>query len=253
MPSEISGPGTVTGSYDLIGDPNSAGGLTNGTNGNIVGQNGSPIPLATIFAVDANGNPVLGTYGGTTGVQTFALVPGSPAINAGSTALAVVANGNPLSTDARGLPRVVGGGVDIGAFQNQGYTLTVTGGNSQTTLAGQPFARPLTVSVTANNGVDPVNGGLIAFAVPAGGAFGRPVRDLGHDRRRLGLGDGHGQQPHRRLHHHGLGDRGEHGRLRADQRAATDVRRPEFRDDDLRHPRGHLQRHPGRRQHPPGR
>ena len=55
-----------------------------------------------------------GRNGGPT--QTIALMAGSPAINAGSTALAVDQNGNPLTTDQRGagFPRV-NGTVDIGA------------------------------------------------------------------------------------------------------------------------------------------
>ena len=46
-------------------------------------------------------------------------MPGSPAINAGSNALAVDAQGNPLTTDQRGtgFPRIVDGTVDIGAFE----------------------------------------------------------------------------------------------------------------------------------------
>ena len=62
-PSEIAG--TVSGSNNLIGDPNSAGGLTNGSDGNIVGIGGvSPIPLSTIFATDANGIPCWPTTAG---------------------------------------------------------------------------------------------------------------------------------------------------------------------------------------------
>jgi hypothetical protein len=59
----------------------------------------------------------LGDYGGPT--QTMALLPGSPAIDAGSNALAVDANGQPLQFDQRGAPflRVVNGTVDIGAYE----------------------------------------------------------------------------------------------------------------------------------------
>jgi hypothetical protein len=46
----------------------------------------------------------------------MALLPGSPAINAGSNAFA------PGDTDQRGLPRITGGAVDIGAFEYQGST-----------------------------------------------------------------------------------------------------------------------------------
>ena len=53
--------------------------------------------------------------------MTHALLAGSPAINNGSNALAVDADGNPLQFDQRGtgFPRIVGNRVDIGAFESQ--------------------------------------------------------------------------------------------------------------------------------------
>ena len=48
------------------------------------------------------------------------LRPGSPAIDAGSNALAVDANGNPLATDLDGNDRVQFGTVDIGAYEYDG-------------------------------------------------------------------------------------------------------------------------------------
>jgi len=65
-------------------------------------------------------NPLLaplGNYGGPT--QTMALLRGSPAVDHGSNAQAVDANGNPLTTDQRGLPRIFNGTVDIGAYEVQ--------------------------------------------------------------------------------------------------------------------------------------
>ncbi|MFO0954222.1 MAG: choice-of-anchor Q domain-containing protein [Isosphaeraceae bacterium] len=106
----------------------------------------------------------LGFYGGPT--QTMPPLPGSPAIAAGSTSL--IPNG--VTTDQRGKGRTLNGTVDIGAVETQGYTLTRTGGNSQTALGGAAFASPLSVSVTANDVNDPVNGGVISFAGPATGA-----------------------------------------------------------------------------------
>lgn len=50
----------------------------------------------------------LGNYGGAT--QTHALLPNSPAINHGD-------NTNAPATDQRGYVRVVGGTIDIGAFE----------------------------------------------------------------------------------------------------------------------------------------
>ena len=93
--------GSVSGSNNLI-DASTAGGLTNGVNGNIVGVN----PLLAS----------LGNYGGPT--QTMPPLPGSRVIGAGSTVLIPAG----ITTDQRGEPRIVNGKVDIGAVQSQGST-----------------------------------------------------------------------------------------------------------------------------------
>ena len=77
-------------------------------------------------------NPMLGPLANNGGpTQTMALLPGSPAINAGSNALAVDANGNPLTTDQRGagFPRIVGGTVDIGAYEFTPLSQTISFGH----------------------------------------------------------------------------------------------------------------------------
>ena len=97
--------------YNLIGDGTGMTGISNAASGNQVGSSSNPI------------NPLLaplGSYGGPT--QTMALLPGSPAIDAGSNSLAVDANGNSLTTDQRGESRIFNGTVDIGAFESQGFT-----------------------------------------------------------------------------------------------------------------------------------
>ena len=77
-----------------------------------------------------NETPLLGPLldnGGST--LTHALQFGSPAINAGSNALAIDGAGNPLTTDQRGQARNQFGTVDIGAFEtefNEVRSLVVT-------------------------------------------------------------------------------------------------------------------------------
>jgi hypothetical protein len=139
--------GSVSGSYNLIGTGGS-GGLQNGVDGNLVG-------------VANPGLAPLGSYGGPT--QTIALLPGSPAIDAGTSGPGIP------DTDQRGEPRV--GAPDIGAFESQGFTLTIVPGSSpQHTAVGAPFAHPLAVVVTAKIPLEPVAGGTVTFAAPTTGA-----------------------------------------------------------------------------------
>ncbi len=142
-------PSIVTGTYDLIGVGGS-GGLVNGSDGNIVLTSLTGIGLAP-----------LGNYGGST--ETVALLPGSPAIGAGTAVAGITA-------DQRGVARPAVG-IDIGAFQGQGFILTpVVGSTPQAVIVGAPFANPLAVTVTANDPVEPVAGGVVTFAAPTGGA-----------------------------------------------------------------------------------
>ena len=104
----------------------------------------------------------LGNYGGPT--QTMALLPGSPALDGGNNAL--IPGG--VTTDQRGLPGIVNGKVDVGAFESSGFTIAATSGSGQT--ASGTFPAPLVATVTANNPIEPVAGGLVAFIPPASGA-----------------------------------------------------------------------------------
>ena len=83
-------------------------GTINGNVGNLTGTEANPL------------DPQLGELADNSGpTLTHALLPGSPAINAGDNALAVDADGNPLAFDQRGadFDRVFGGTVDMGAFE----------------------------------------------------------------------------------------------------------------------------------------
>ena len=98
---DVSGNFTITDS-NLIGDGTGSTGFVNGVNENIVGSSTNPIdPL--LGPLQNNGGPTF----------THALLPGSPAINAGNNAN--IPEG--ITTDQRGEPRIVGGTVDIGAFE----------------------------------------------------------------------------------------------------------------------------------------
>jgi CSLREA domain-containing protein len=145
---DVNGAIDPTSTNNLIGVGDGSTGLTTGTGGNLLGTAAAPI------------TPLLGTvgnYGG--GTQTIPLLPGSPAIDAGTTGTGI------LATDQRGKPRV--GAPDIGAFESQGFTLAIVSGTPQTKQFNTAFA-PLVVSVT--NASEPVSGGMITFTGPASGA-----------------------------------------------------------------------------------
>ncbi|MHB1558763.1 MAG: MBG domain-containing protein [Isosphaeraceae bacterium] len=143
----------VTGNYSLIG-PGGSGGIVDGTNGNIVLNS-----LATL------GLTPLGNYGGPT--QTMAVLPGSAAIGSGTSVSGV-------TTDQRGAPRP-STGIDIGAFQDQGFTVSPVTGSGQGTPTNTSFAAPLVAVLTENYGDVPLPGATIAFSGPSTGAGAIPV------------------------------------------------------------------------------
>ncbi len=152
----------VSQGHNLIGSSNGGSGFTNGVNNDKVGTAGSP--LNAFLAA-------LGNYGGPT--QTHALLPGSPAINAGdncvfdnSCAPALV---NAITTDQRGFSRQVNGTVDIGAFESRGFTISTTSGTPQSTAFNTAFGAPLVATVSSAFG-EPVSGGQITFTAPGSGA-----------------------------------------------------------------------------------
>jgi len=108
--------------------------------------------------------------------QTVPLLPGSAAIDA--------ANGTTCpATDQRGVTRSQGIGCDMGAFEAQSFSLSLTGGDGQSTLLNHTFADPLKVTVTGT-GSDPVVGGKVTFTAPATGAsatFGANPATIGSD------------------------------------------------------------------------
>ncbi len=148
-PDDIAGTVSVASAHNLIGIGGS-GGLVNGVNGNLVG------------VADPGLSP-LGSYGGPT--QTIALLPGSPAIGAGSDDIPGV---TVPSTDQRGVSRP-SASIDIGAFQDRGFRITIVAGSTpQSTTVNMAFPNPLAVVVISPSG-DPVAGGVVTFTLmPAG-------------------------------------------------------------------------------------
>jgi CSLREA domain-containing protein len=116
----------------------------------------------TILGTDLTAPPLLGTlanHGGPT--STLALLPGSPAINAGT-------NTGAPATDQRSIARAQQTTTDIGAFESRGFTLAVVSGSGQFAAPNTAFAGPLVVSVSSAQG-EPVNGGRVSFTPPGSG------------------------------------------------------------------------------------
>jgi Right handed beta helix region len=134
--------------HNLIGDGTGASGLT--APGDQVGSAAAPID-PRLGPLQNNGGPT----------ATMALLPGSPAINAGSNA---IGNASGLTTDQRGpgFSRFVGP-VDIGAFEVQPVTPTLTGISPTSATAGDSATTiTLTGSSFVNSSTADFNGAAIA-------------------------------------------------------------------------------------------
>jgi hypothetical protein len=152
----------ASGNNNLIGD---GSGNISGSN-NLLGTADNPIdPLLA----------PLGNYGGPT--QTMALLPGSPAIDTGASALLPTG----VSTDQRGYPRSSGAAVDIGAFEvTDADRSVVTVSSPSVTYGG---TATVTLQAEDNLGNNLTSGGLnVAFGLGAGTSGGTlgPVTDNGN-------------------------------------------------------------------------
>ncbi len=164
--------GMLTITMSLFANVSGGNVVSGGTPGSVVVSRGHNLfsddprvalhPVALVNTDLVNTDPLLGPladYGGPT--QTVALLPGSPAIDAGSAVAGV-------TTDERGIPRPQGSAPDIGAFESRGFTLALVSGNDQSTLTGSPFPVPLVVAVSSAFG-EPVAGGHVTFSAPPTG------------------------------------------------------------------------------------
>jgi hypothetical protein len=150
--------GTLDGNsaYNLIGDGTGWSMNSNGSNGhNLIGEDPTLSPL--------------GHFGGPT--ETAPPLPGSPVIDAGSSALAANAG---LLTDQRGYGRDIGAGVDIGAAEYQ-YDLGLSGYLS----AEAPPGTVQYVYTVTNNGPDKVAGATLTVPLPQGVVFGSQTHPAG--------------------------------------------------------------------------
>ena len=118
-----------------------------------------------------NINPVVGVLIGSPSYHP--LLSASPAIDAGNPSGCTDQDGDPLSTDQRGVSPI--GICDIGAYE---YTtpgpvssLSIMGGDTQSILVNQPFPNPLQVAALDDIG-SPVEGVAIDFTAPGSGASG---------------------------------------------------------------------------------
>ena len=126
-----------TSAYNLIGDGAGITNLNQLAPSNLIGTTANLLNPGLGPLADNGGSP-----------QTMAPLSGSPAINAGSNALAVDANGNPLTTDQRGagFPRIMGGTVDIGAYESPYFSQTISFGMLDDQTYG---VAPITLTATA--------------------------------------------------------------------------------------------------------
>ncbi len=155
--------GTVTShGYNLIGNGSTCP-LT-ATTGDQVGSNANPIdPL--LRPLQDTGGPTL----------IYALMPGSPAIDAGNPAMSGSDESACLDTDQRGVTRPQGDRCDIGAYEYAApgslARLVIQNGDEQQTAPNMAFTHPLTVAALDSQG-SPVSGVSVTFTAPASGPSG---------------------------------------------------------------------------------
>jgi hypothetical protein len=135
---DIDGSPDSSSSFNLVGSgDNTLSGISNGSNGNLVGTRTIPID-PRLGPLGDNGGPTL----------TRALQPDSPARGAGNVAFAT-------ATDQRGQPRTAGGQIDLGAYQTQ---TAVAGPQVVLSDPSGPVNPPVNhVRLTFNHPMDPTS------------------------------------------------------------------------------------------------
>jgi uncharacterized repeat protein (TIGR01451 family) len=142
-----------TSDHNLIGNADGSSGFGLGNSGDLLGSTANPL------------NPQLGLLANNGGpTQTLALLPGSPAINAGDNSAQSVTG--PFDQRGQGFARVVDGTIDIGAFEFQDYDLAVTVSTPPDRVhAGSPVTFAITVRNLEPN---PSPGAVLFNTLPEG-------------------------------------------------------------------------------------
>jgi hypothetical protein len=139
--------------HNLIGalDPATASGLTDGVNGDQVGTPAAPVN-PRLGPLQDNGGPTF----------THALLPGSPALDAGQAGA--------VATDQRGVSRPQGRATDVGAFEARPFSLAVVAGDGQRAAINTAFTTPLQVRLLEGGAPLQAAGLAVTFSAPGGGA-----------------------------------------------------------------------------------
>ena len=135
--------------HALAGRSTTVGPLSTDCSG--MGAGDLTVSNAMLEPLSDNGGPV----------KTIALLPGSPAIDAGATL-------GTVKFDARGVSRPQGSHYDIGAFETRGFSLAPSN-DGQHTFVNTPFASDLAVTLTEKLG-KAVPGAAVTFTVTSGSA-----------------------------------------------------------------------------------
>ena len=150
--------GTVTLQNSIVAN-STAGGNCTGT----ITDGGGNLSYPDTTCPGINSDPVLGPLqnnGGPT--QTHALLPGSPAINAGNPTGCTGHQGDPLSTDQRGFPRFER--CDSGAYELQPIGFSTKVADHTTVFARDSVGYTITLT---NGGPSPISGARVTDTLPA--------------------------------------------------------------------------------------
>ncbi len=149
------GPDIYSEDGSLTSEGNNLIGQTNGSTGwitsDLTGTTANPL------------NPLLGPLANNGGpTETMALLPGSPAIDAGNNALIPAG----ITTDQRGpgYARVVNGNVDIGAYEVQTPVQPVASNTAlRSSNPSSPYGQAVTFTATVTANGSPVTAGTVTF------------------------------------------------------------------------------------------